>query len=164
MVTNRNTLYKTFALYEQRPPQHRPGQYLQCMIDEWCSPYSSWLSTINGCSGFSPPPDERPLVPFIRASTGSCCVSGRGSGSASTVSGFFSMLCCKEQNITSRAAASSSLLYHQSSSSSLLHRSLLSLYQFKLLPSLSLCTLAQNPAASNEETSPPVWSPADKTL
>lgn len=54
---------------------------LQCMMDEWCSPYSSWLSLMNGCSVDRPPAH---FLPLKVVSTGSPEVS------TSSVSPFFS--------------------------------------------------------------------------
>lgn len=64
---------------------------LQCMMEEWCSPYSSWLSLMKGCSIDRPPPSVPPpqLLLFEEdESGGSLEVSA--TGSASPASPFFS--------------------------------------------------------------------------
>lgn len=64
---------------------------LQCMMEEWCSPYSSWLSLIKGCSADRSPPSDPPpqLLLFEEGESG---VSPEVStvGSTSAASPFFS--------------------------------------------------------------------------
>lgn len=57
---------------------------LQCMMEEWCSPYSSWLSLMKGCSIDRHPPSAPPpqLLLFEEdESGGSLEVSATGSAS-----------------------------------------------------------------------------------
>lgn len=82
------------------PPVATPFQccpwwpaHLQCMMDEWCSPYSSWPSTMKGCSGRAPPPSALAEDARVRGSAGSTCSSGQGSASGPLASGFFSAPC-----------------------------------------------------------------------
>lgn len=60
-------------------------------MDEWCSPYSSWLSTMKGCSGRSP--SEPAVDTRARTSTGPMWSSRQGSASGPLPSGFFSAHC-----------------------------------------------------------------------
>lgn len=68
--------------------------HLQCMMEEWCSPYSSWLSLMKGCSADRPPPSAPPPPPQLllldeeEESGGSPQISARGS--TSPASPFFS--------------------------------------------------------------------------
>lgn len=63
---------------------------LQCIMEEWCSPYSSWLSLMKGCSDRSPlSPSPKPLLLFEEDdSRGLLKVSVTGSASPSST--FFS--------------------------------------------------------------------------
>lgn len=69
-----------------------PVHYLQYMMDEWCSPYSSWLRTMKGCSCRTPTASA--LLPgiLVEVSVCSACSSEHGSASAMLVSVFFSAL------------------------------------------------------------------------
>jgi hypothetical protein len=67
--------------------------HLQCMMDEWCSPYSSWPSTMKGCSGWPPPPSGPAMDIRATGSTGSTWSSRKGSASEPLASGFFSAHC-----------------------------------------------------------------------
>lgn len=69
-----------------------PEHYLQYMMDEWCSPYSSWLRTMKGCSCRTPTASA--LLPgiLVEVSVCSACSSEHGSASAMLVSVFFSAL------------------------------------------------------------------------
>lgn len=60
-------------------------------MDEWCSPYSSWLSTMKGCSGRSP--SEPAVDTRARASTGPMWRSRQSSASGPLPSSFFSAHC-----------------------------------------------------------------------
>ncbi len=64
--------------------------HLQCMMEEWCSPYSSWLSLMKGCSADRPPSAPPPQLLLFEEedSRGSLEVSARGS--TSPASPFFS--------------------------------------------------------------------------
>jgi hypothetical protein len=72
-------------------PTLTPQAYLQCMMDEWCSPYSSWLSTMKGCSGRSP--SDPAVDTRASTSTGPMWSSRQGSASAPLTSGFLSAHC-----------------------------------------------------------------------
>lgn len=69
-----------------------PACYLQYMMDEWCSPYSSWLRTMKGCSCRTPTASV-PLVGILaEVSAWSACSSEHGSVSGVLISVFFSAL------------------------------------------------------------------------
>lgn len=72
------------------------GTHLQCMMEEWCSPYSSWPSTMNGCSGRTPPPSGPAVEARVSVSAASTWSSGQGSPSGPLASGFFSAHCAKQ--------------------------------------------------------------------
>lgn len=82
-----NTLMHRLESHPTPPPR----AYLQCMMDEWCSPYSSWLSTMKGCSGRSP--SEPAVDTRARTSTGPMWSSRQGSASGPLPSSFFSAHC-----------------------------------------------------------------------
>lgn len=69
-----------------------PVHYLQYMMDEWCSPYSSWLRTMKGCSCRTPTASALPPGTLAEVSVCSACRSEHGSASAMLVSVFFSAL------------------------------------------------------------------------
>lgn len=77
--------------------------HLQCMMDEWCSPYSSCSSTRNGCSGRTPPPSG-PAETRVSASSASTWSSGQGSTSGPLASAFFSAHCAKQSGDESAVA------------------------------------------------------------
>lgn len=64
-------------------------------MEEWCSPYSSCPSTMNGCSGRTPPPSGPAAEVRVSVSSASTWSSGKGSASGTLASGFFSALCDK---------------------------------------------------------------------
>ena len=66
------------------------------MMEEWCSPYSSWPSTMNGCSGRTPPPSGPAVGTRVSVSSASTWSSGQGSASGPPASGFFSAHCTKQ--------------------------------------------------------------------
>lgn len=69
-----------------------PVHYLQYMMDEWCSPYSSWLRTMKGCSCRTPTASAPLVGILVEVSTCSACSSEHGSVSAVLISVFFSAL------------------------------------------------------------------------
>lgn len=80
----------------QRLPQDSPllpVHYLQYMMDEWCSPYSSWLRTMKGCSCRTPTASALLPAILVEVSVCSACSSEHGSASAMLASVFFSALC-----------------------------------------------------------------------
>lgn len=72
---------------------------LQCMMEEWCSPYSSWLSLMKGCSADRVPPSTPPpqFLLFEEDESGGS-LGASATGSASPASPFFSTVwrCHKE--------------------------------------------------------------------
>lgn len=69
-----------------------PACYLQYIIDEWCSPYSSWLRTMKGCSCRTPTDSVLLAGILVEVSAWSACGSEHGSGSDVLISAFFSAL------------------------------------------------------------------------
>lgn len=82
---------------------------LQCMMEEWCSPYSSWLSLIKGCSADRPPPSDPPpqLLLFEEGDSG-VSLEISAAGSASAVSPFFSSVWRKHKQMLSMCKLSTS--------------------------------------------------------
>lgn len=79
---------KLLLLHEQVYSMLTVYNHLQCMMDEWCSPYSSWLSLMKGCSTAAPPTSQTRI--WLVESVW----SGRASVWASrSESVFFSKLC-----------------------------------------------------------------------
>lgn len=78
------------------PPDPQTPAHLQCMMEEWCSPYSSCPSTMNGCSGRAPPPSAPAAEARVSVSSASTRSSGQGSASGPLASAFFSALWDKQ--------------------------------------------------------------------
>lgn len=85
-----------------------PACYLQYIIDEWCSPYSSWLRTMKGCSCRTPTDSVLLAGILVEVSAWSACGSEHGSGSDVLISAFFSALwtCRKKPCVKYKEAAS----------------------------------------------------------
>jgi len=60
------------------------------MMEEWCSPYSSWLSLMNGCSIDRPPPSAAPRQLLLDEAGSGGSLEASESSSPSAVSPFFS--------------------------------------------------------------------------